>query len=97
MDSNDPDDAEFKANYTKYYEYIANKDEFEYIPYFFAILEASNEKESSFVLYGSNSVTGQVVTENKTEADNITSETKEEPKKFTQSELELLKQVLNKI
>ena len=96
MDSNDPDDAEFKANYTKYYEYIANKEDFEYIPYFFAILEASNEKESSFVLYGSNSVTGQVVTENKSEAVNITSEIKEEPSKDTQKLEQSLKELLNK-
>lgn len=65
IDSNNPDDIDFKTNYDKYYPYIANKDEFEYIPYFFAILEASNEKESSFVIYGSNQVTGQINTENK--------------------------------
>ena len=79
LDSNNPEDAEFKANYDKYIDYIANKDDFEYIPYFFAILEASNEKESSFVLYGSNQVTGMLETqrsqEEKTEADTITSET----------------------
>ncbi len=97
LDSNDPDDAEFKKNYDKYLEYIANKEDFEYIPYFFAILEASNEKESSFVLYGSNQVTGQVIQENKTEADNITSE-QEEPSIDTQKEQEEqeLKKLLNK-
>lgn len=88
MDSNNPEDEEFKKNYDKYLDYIANKDDFEYIPYFFAILEASNEKESSFVLYGSNQVTGQVITENKDEADAITSEIKEEPSNDTQTEQE---------
>lgn len=88
LDSNNPEDAEFKTNYDKYIDYIANKDDFEYIPYFFAILEASNEKESSFVLYGSNQVTGMLETqrsqEDKSEADNITSE-KTEPSNDTQS------------
>lgn len=69
LDSNNPEDAEFKANYDKYYEYIANKEDYEYIPYYFAILEASNEKESSFVLYGSNSVTGQVKSDNNMKAE----------------------------
>lgn len=79
VDSNNPEDAEYKKNYDKYIDYIANKEDFEYIPYFFAILEASNEKESSFVLYGSNSVTGQVTDKNKQEAEKITSEIEIEP------------------
>lgn len=77
MDSNNPDDAEAKANYDKYYEHIANKDDFEYIPYFFAILEASNEKECSFVIYGSNPVTGQII--NEKQAEKSLEETKIEP------------------
>lgn len=94
MDSNNPDDSELKANYDKYYPYIANKNDFEYIPYFFAILEASNEKESSFVLYGSNSTTGQIVSENKNEAGSATSN-KNEPSNDTQN-VEQLKQLLIK-
>ena len=99
MDSNNPEDSDFKINYDKYIEYIANKDDFEYIPYFFAILEASNEKESSFVLYGSNQVTGMLETqrsqENKSEADKITPEIIE-PSKDTQ-QIEELKKIINKI
>ena len=56
----------------------------------------SNEKESSFVLYGSNNVTGQVMNENKTDADTITPEIKNEPLDNTQKEHDLLKQLLNK-
>lgn len=83
MDSKNPDDAQAKANYDKYYEYIANKDDFEYIPYYFAILEASNEKESSFVIYGSNTVTGQL-------KDNQAEKSLEvpEPSQDTQTEIE---------
>jgi|SRR6476620_1229689 len=87
LDSNDPNDSEHKKNYDKYYDYIANKDEFEYIPYFFAITEASNERESSFVLYGSNQVTGQIKqVENKNEAVDNTSEINDEPLQDTQKE-----------
>lgn len=96
LDSNNPEDEEFKKNYDKYIDYIANKDEFEYIPYFFAILEASNEKESSFVLYGSNQVTGQI----QKEAVPNTSEIKEEPSIDTlieqEAQKQLLKNLLNK-
>jgi hypothetical protein len=60
MDSNDPDDATYKANYDLYYPMIANKEEFDYISYFFAIKEAKNVRESSLVLFGSNSTTGQI-------------------------------------
>lgn len=96
LDSNNPEDEDFKNNYDKYIDYIANKEDFEYIPYFFAILEASNEKESSFVLYGSNNVTGQVKqVENKTEAVDNTSEIIE-PSNDTQKTNELLKELLNK-
>ena len=63
MDSNAPDDAEFKKNYDEYIGQIANKSEFEYIPYFFAIKEASNELESSLVIRGSNKVTGMLENE----------------------------------
>lgn len=62
MDSNDPEDATLKANYDKYYSYIANKADFEYISYYFIILEAKNVRESSLVLAGSNSATGPIST-----------------------------------
>lgn len=94
LDSNAPEDETFKSNYDKYLSYIANKDEFEYIPYFFAILEASNEKESSFVLYGSNQVTGQLQKENNEPSQDT--QQKEEPTVVTQKEEKLLKDLLNK-
>jgi hypothetical protein len=62
MDSNDPADKELKSNYDTYIGQVANKDDFEYIPYFFPIKEAKNVKESSLVVYGSNHVTGNVLT-----------------------------------
>lgn len=64
LDSNNPEDATEKKNYDDYIDQIANKDDFEYIPYFFIIKEAKNVKESSLVLFGSNSSTGVVKTEN---------------------------------
>lgn len=74
MDSNDPVDAKAKANYDKYINDIANKDDYEYISHFFAIREAKNVRESSLVPFGSNYVTGQLknteptpVTQNKEE------------------------------
>jgi hypothetical protein len=67
MDSNNPDDATEKKNYDDYIGLIANKDDFDYIPYFFVIKEAKNVKESSLVLFGSNSSTGIVKNQNKTE------------------------------
>ena len=76
LDSNDPKDKTEKQNYDNYYSIIANKKDFDYIPYFFAIKEAKNVKESSLVIYGSNSSTG--IANNK-EADIITSEIKNEP------------------
>ena len=94
LDSNAPDDETFKSNYDKYLPYIANKDDFEYIPYFFAILEASNEKESSFVLYGSNQATGQLQKENNEPLQDT--QQKEEPTVVTQKEEKLLKELLNK-
>ena len=60
MDSNDPEDATLKKNYDNYINKIANKNDFEYIPYFFIIQEAKNVRESSLVLFGSNPVTGNV-------------------------------------
>lgn len=60
MDSNAPEDAPAKARYDSYIGKIANKDDFEYIPYFFIIKEAKNIRESSLVIFGSNPVTGNI-------------------------------------
>lgn len=87
MDSNNPEDVEFKTNYNKYIDYIANKNDFEYIPYFFAILEASNEAESSFVLKGSNETTGQITSNNKSQAEkSLEYNERNEPSDDTQKE-----------
>jgi len=98
MDSNNPEDATEKANYDQYYPIIANKEDFDYIYYFFAIKEAKNVRESSLVVFGSNNATGQVRT--KEVADTITTEVIE-PLEDTQkteqeAQKEQLKQLLNK-
>ena len=83
-------------NYNKYYPLIANKDEFKQIEYFFIVKEAKNVMESSLLPFGSNSATAEISqTENKSEADNITSE-QEEPSIDTQKQEKLLKELLNK-
>lgn len=61
LDSNAPEDKEAKKNYDEYIGQIANKEDFEYIPYFFIILEAKNVRESSLVPFGSNSITGNII------------------------------------
>ena len=61
---------------------IANKDKAIEQGYFWAVTEAKISKEGSMVLFGSNDVT-QII-ENKTEAEKITSEIKEEPTQVTQ-------------
>ncbi|HPN22980.1 MAG TPA: hypothetical protein PK758_13840 [Tenuifilaceae bacterium] len=63
MDSNNPEDSTEKANYDSYIEKIANRADFEYIPYFFIIKEAQNVRESSLVVAGSNHATGLVLQE----------------------------------
>lgn len=60
MDSNNPEDATEKKRYDDYIGRVANKSEFEYIPYFFIIKEAKNVRESSLVVDGSNYVTGNI-------------------------------------
>lgn len=61
LDSNAPEDKEAKKNYDDYIDQIANKSDFEYIPYFFIITEAKNVRESSLVPFGSNSITGNII------------------------------------
>ena len=60
MDSNHPSDETEKQRYDEYLPMIANKADFEYIPYFFVVKEAKNVRESSLVVLGSNSVTGNI-------------------------------------
>lgn len=88
MDSNNPEDATEKANYDEYYPLIANKEDFEYIYYFYVIKEAKNVKESSLVVFGSNSSTGQV-SNNNAQAAKALEDNKEEfePSQDTQEEV----------
>jgi hypothetical protein len=86
LDSNSPEDASEKKNYDDFINLIANKGDFEYIPYFFIIKEAKNVKESSLVPFGSNSSTG--VIQNKIE--------KEEPSDDTHNTPEPTKDVTQK-
>ncbi len=96
FNSDDSDYAKQTENYQKYYPLIANKDEFKEIEYFFIVKEAKNVMESSLLPFGSNSATAEISqTENKSEADKITSE-QEEPSIDTHKQEELLKELLNK-
>ena len=96
FNSDDEDYAKQAENYQKYYPLIANKDEFKEIEYFFIVKEAKNVMESSLLPFGSNSATAEISqTENKSEADNITSE-QEEPSIDTQKVEQSLKELLNK-
>lgn len=83
LDSNDPIDATEKKNYDDYIDQIANKNDYEYIYYFFIIKEAKNVKESSLVVFGSNSATGNI-SNNTTEPVKTTQE--QEPPISTQPE-----------
>lgn len=84
FNSTNPDYSKKKEVYDTYYPQIANKEDFEEIEYFFVVKEAKNVMESSLVLFGSNSATGIVNNENKSEADKITPEIKE-PSSDTQT------------
>lgn len=66
MDSNEKGDETWKRNFDKYHKMIANKEEFEEILFFWVISEAKNINESSLVLFGSNSSTGQIIEDNNT-------------------------------
>jgi len=86
FNSDDSDYAKQTENYQKYYPLIANKDEFKEIEYFFIVKEAKNVMESSLLPFGSNSATAEISqSENKTEAEEITSE-QEEPSIDTQKQ-----------
>lgn len=58
LNSTDKADVMYKKVYDDYVGQIANKADFEEIPYFFVIREAKNIKESSLVVFGSNDSTG---------------------------------------
>jgi hypothetical protein len=61
MKSDDKDDIKERKNFDELYDSIANKADFEEeIMYFWGIKEAKNVLESSLVLFGSNSTTGQI-------------------------------------
>jgi hypothetical protein len=96
LDSNSPEDATEKKNYDDFINLIANKEDFEYIPYFFIIKEAKNVKESSLVPFGSNSSTG--VIQNKIEKEEPSEDTQNttEPTNDVTQKNELLKELLNK-
>ena len=96
FNSDDEDYSKQTENYNKYYPLIANKDEFKQIEYFFIVKEAKNVMESSLLPFGSNSATAEISqSENKSEAEVITSE-QEEPSIDTQKQEKLLKELLNK-
>lgn len=80
--SDEIEDKEFKRNFDKYYPLIANKDDFKEILYFYAILEQQNILESSLVLSGSNSATGQIE-ENKKSEPLKSTQIKKEPSEDT--------------
>ena len=78
FNSTNPDYSKQKEVYDTYYPQIANKSDFEEIEFFWVVKEAKNVMESSLVLFGSNSATGIVNNENKSEAVEDTPETKEQ-------------------
>ena len=78
FNSTNPDYSKQKEVYDTYYPQIANKSDFEEIEYFWVVKEAKNVMESSLVLFGSNSATGIVNNENKSEAVEDTPETIEQ-------------------
>ncbi len=84
FNTNDKEYAKQKENYDMYFPLIANKEDFEEIEYFWIVKEAKNVYESSLVLFGSNGATG-LIQENKTDAEIITPEIKEEPLQDTQT------------
>jgi len=84
IDSKEQGNEKEKETFDKYIDVIANKNDYDSIDYFWVVKEAKNVYESSLVMFGSNSATG-VAQENKSEAEEITSE-KEEPTEVTQQE-----------
>ena len=87
-------DKEEKEIWDKYYPVVANKEVADERGYFWVVSEAKII-EGSAVVMGSNSATPTISVENKTEADNITSE-QEEPSIDTHNYEKSLKELLNK-
>lgn len=96
LDSNHPDDAESKKRYDDYMPQVANKADFDYIPYFFVIKEAKNVRESSLVLFGSNPVTGNNIRRKDIEPSADTQNNDVEPLKNTKRQAQL-KEMSNKL
>lgn len=83
--SDDPNYLKQTETFNKYYDLIVNKEDFKELDYFFVVEEAKNVAESSLLPFGSNSATAEISNnENKTEAEEITSEIKDEPTEVTQ-------------
>lgn len=89
IDSKNADLAKNKAVYDNYIDQIANKELAQKEGYFWAVTEASIEKEGSLCLFGSNSATPVIY-----EAVNDTS-SKSEPSKDTQKDFETFYNKLN--
>ena len=95
FNSDDTNYSKQKETYQTYYPQIANKEDFEEIEYFWVVKEAKNVMESSLVLFGSNSATGVLNNENKSEAVEGTTETQEQS--IDTQQIEELKKIINKI
>jgi len=96
--SNKEEDKQFKSNYDKYINEIANKEDFEdEILYFWPIKQAKNKFESSLVLFGSNNTTG-LITEETAKEQPEKSTDENQPEKSTEEKAnEIIIEVLNKL
>lgn len=88
LNSNDKNDVKEKETFDKYYSIIANKSDHESIDYFWVVKQAKNVLESSLVLFGSNSATGQIQ-ENKEDIEAVDDTSKNEPSEDTQQTEEI--------
>ena len=73
MNSDDPDDEKYKANWDTYIDKIANREDAERSKYFFAVLEAK-AIEGSAVVSGSNPITPTLTTSKEVEVEELTAE-----------------------
>lgn len=87
INSDSAEYAKEKSNFDTYYPLIANKSDFDSIDYLWIIKQAKNVMESSWVLFGSNPVTGRLQ-ENKSEPESHSEETESEPTSVTQNDAE---------
>jgi hypothetical protein len=83
MNSSDKEYVAEKKIYDDNIDAIANKADFDKIDYFFVVSEAKNVRESSLVLFGSNSVTGKISNSQKEEPIKITLEKEAEVEQET--------------